>query len=99
MCWICDFKTLDAPHGPSAHAPWAPRRAFLLAAGAAAASPVLAQVDVGKSSAMRQLVPAASLENSATKQYAQVLAEARAKGALAPDNNPSSSGCAPSPRA
>ena len=88
MCWICDFKTLDAPHGPSAHAPWAPRRAFLLAAGAAAASPVLAQVDVGKSSAMRQLVPAASLENSATKQYAQVLAEARAKGALAPDNYP-----------
>ncbi len=37
---------------------------------------------------MRQLVPAASLENSATKQYAQVLAEARAKGALAPDNYP-----------
>mgnify|MGYP000140179040 CR=1 FL=1 len=92
MCWICDFKTPDAPTGPSAHSPWAPRRAFLLAAGAAAAtaaaSPALAQVDVGKASAMRQLVPAASLESSATKQYAQVLADARAKGALAPEHYP-----------
>ncbi len=92
MCWICDFKTSDAPHGPSARSPWAPRRAFLKAAGAAATvaatTPVLAQVEVGKSSAMRQLVPAASLENSATQQYAQVLAEARAKGALAPDHYP-----------
>ena len=92
MCWICDFKTPEAPHGPSAHSPWAPRRAFLLAAGAAAAtaaaSPALAQVDVGKSSAMRQLVPAASLERSATQEYSKVLAEARAKGALAPDHYP-----------
>ena len=67
-------------------------RPVLLAAGAAAAtaaaSPALAQVDVGKASAMRQLVPAASLESSATKQYAQVLAEARAKGALAPEHYP-----------
>ena len=63
MCWICDFKTSDAPTGPTVHSPWAPRRAFLLAAGAAAAtaaaSPALAQVDVGKASAMRELVPAA----------------------------------------
>jgi Zn-dependent protease with chaperone function len=49
---------------------------------------VLAQVDVGTASSMRKLVPAASLERSAGQQYAQVLAEARAKGALAPDDHP-----------
>jgi len=37
---------------------------------------------------MRQLVPAASLERSATQEYSKVLAEARAKGALAPDHYP-----------
>jgi len=88
MCWICDAKTPRAPRGPSTHSPWAPRRAFLLAAGAAVAAPVLAQVDVGTASSMRKLVPAASLERSAGQQYAQVLAEARAKGALAPDDHP-----------
>jgi Zn-dependent protease with chaperone function len=84
MCWICDAKTPS----PSGHSPWAPRRAFLLAAGAAAAQPALAQVQVGSSSGIRKLVPAETLENSATQQYSQVLAEARAKGALAPDNHP-----------
>ncbi len=92
MCWICDAKTPGTFNGPSSHSPWAPRRAFLLAAGAAATtlvtSPVLAQVDVGKSSAMRNLVPAEALEGSARQQYVQVLAQARAKGALAPDNHP-----------
>lgn len=92
MCWICDAKTPGAFTGASEHAPWAPRRAFLLAAGAAATtlvtSPVLAQVDVGKSSALRNLVPAATLERSATQEYSKVLAEARAKGALAPEHYP-----------
>ncbi|MGA8393449.1 MAG: M48 family metallopeptidase [Burkholderiaceae bacterium] len=88
MCWICDAKTPGALTGASEHAPWAPRRAFLLAAAAATAAPVLAQVDVGGASSMRKLVPAETLERSATQQYAQVLAEARAKGALAPDNHP-----------
>jgi Zn-dependent protease with chaperone function len=88
MCWICDAKTHGALTGASEHAPWAPRRAFLLAAAAATAAPVLAQVDVGGASSMRKLVPAETLERSATQQYAQVLAEARAKGALAPDNHP-----------
>lgn len=91
MCWICDAKTPQAPSGPSSHAPWAPRRAFLLAAGAAAtaaaAAPVLAQVNVGSASTLRNLVPADTLERSATQQYAQVLSEARAKGTLAPDNH------------
>jgi Zn-dependent protease with chaperone function len=37
---------------------------------------------------LRKLVPAETLENSARQQYAQVLAEARAKNALAPDGHP-----------
>jgi len=86
MCWFCDAKT--AAHAASPHSPWAPRRAFLLAASAAAAAPALAQVNVGSASGMRQLVPAETLESSARKQYAEVLAEARAKGALAPDSHP-----------
>ena len=36
--------------------PWMPRRGFLVLAGAAAATPVLAQVDVGAPSRMRGLV-------------------------------------------
>ena len=67
---------------------WHARRAFLLAAAGAAALPAAAQVDVGKSSAMRQLVPAEQLETSATQQYGQMLAQAKAKRALAPDNHP-----------
>ncbi|MBN9338839.1 MAG: peptidase M48 [Comamonadaceae bacterium SCN 68-20] len=68
--------------------PWNARRGFLLAAGAAAAGPALAQVDVGNASSMRRLVPAESLERSAVQQYAQMLAQARAQGALAADGNP-----------
>lgn len=85
MCFICDFKTASAP---STRSPWTPRRAFLLAAGAAAATPVLAQVDVGKASSVRKLVPADTLEKAAAQQYAQVLAEARSQRALAPEGHP-----------
>ena len=71
---------------------WAGRRAFLLGTGAAvltgAATPLLAQVNVGKSSGLRNLVPAEELEVGATQQYAKMLAEAKAKGALASPNNP-----------
>jgi len=88
MCWICDAKSSQALTGPSSHLPWSPRRAFLLAAGAAAAGPVLAQVDVGSASTLRNLVPAETLERSAHQQYSQLLSEAKAKGALAPDNHP-----------
>jgi Zn-dependent protease with chaperone function len=45
-------------------------------------------VDVGPSSGLRKLVPAEELEGAATQQYAQLLADARAKGALAPVGNP-----------
>ena len=65
----------------------------MLATAGAALLPVmpsaaLAQVDVGDASRLRQLVPAETLEGAATQQYSQMLAQARAKNALAPDNHP-----------
>ncbi len=82
MCFLCEAKS----------SAWSSRRAFLLAAGSAAivvpVAPALAQVDVGPSSNLRKLVPAEELENAASQQYAQLLAEARGKGALAPAGNP-----------
>ncbi len=83
MCWICDAKT-----DPAARRPWAPRRAFLLAAAGAAATPAPAQVDVGSASTLRNLVPAETLERSAQQQYSEVLAKARAQRALAGDGHP-----------
>ena len=80
MCFICEAK----------NSAWAGRRAFLLGAGTlatVAAIPALAQVDVGPASSMRRLVPAEDLETAATQQYSDMLAEARAKGALAPAGN------------
>ena len=82
MCFLCDSK----------NAAWPGRRAFLLAAAgsaaAAAAFPALAQVDVGKASQLRNLVPADELENAATQEYSKTMAEARSKGALAEAGNP-----------
>lgn len=68
--------------------PWQARRGFLLAGLAAAATPALAQVAVGDASRMRSLVPAETLEGSATQQYRQLLEQARAKQALAPEGHP-----------
>ena len=76
MCFICEAK----------HPAWTGRRVFLSAAGITAllaSAPVLAQVDVGPSSNLRMLIPAEQLENAATQQYSQLLADAQAKGALA----------------
>ena len=67
---------------------WNARRVFVLAAAGAAALPAVAQVDVGSASGLRKLVPAEQLETSATQQYGQMLAQAKAKGALAPDGHP-----------
>lgn len=78
MCQLCHAKS----------SPWAGRRGFLLAAGAAAAAPVLAQVEVGDASGMRKLVPAGQLEQAAQQQYGQMLEQARAKRALAPEGHP-----------
>ena len=76
MCFLCEAK----------HPAWTGRRVFLSAAGITAllaSAPVLAQVDVGPSSNLRMLIPAEQLENAATQQYSQLLADAHAKGALA----------------
>ncbi len=82
MCFACDAKN-SAGSG---------RRAFLLAAGGAAASavttPSRAQVDVGAPSGLRNLVPAEELEGAATQEYVKLLAEARSKGALAAPDSP-----------
>ena len=81
MCFLCEAK----------HSAWTSRRAFLLVAAAASASsaaPALAQVDVGASSNLRKLVPADEIEGAANQEYAKLLADARAKGALAPPGNP-----------
>ena len=67
MCLFCPTP------GVARSSPWSARRAFLLAAGASAAAPVLAQVDVGSASSLRKLVPAETLENSAAQQYQQAL--------------------------
>jgi predicted Zn-dependent protease len=70
------------------------RRLFtraLVAAGAGAALPALAQrdgIDVGQQSQFSKLVPAEQVEQAATQQYSQLLREARAKNALGPDNHP-----------
>jgi Zn-dependent protease with chaperone function len=68
--------------------PRASRRAFLLAAGCVLAVPALAQVNVGPPSSVRSLVPAGELEQAAAQQYGELLQEARAKKALAPDSSP-----------
>ena len=81
MCFLCEAK----------HSAWTGRRAFLLAAGATAVSagtPALAQVDVGGSSNLRKLVSAEELEGASTQEYSKLLADARAKGALASPGNP-----------
>ena len=92
MCLFCPPPSLAPPSEPSSRI-WPQRRGFLLATGAALALPTLpvpalAQVAVGDASRLRQLVPAETLEGAATQQYSQMLAQARAKNALAPDNHP-----------
>ena len=77
MCYLCTPKS----------SVWTARRAFVLAAGAAVVAPALAQVDVGKSSTFRKLVPAEQIEGAAAQQYAQMLAQARAQNVLATDSN------------
>ena len=81
MCFLCSAK----------NSAWAGRRAFLLASSASAlalaTTSVGAQVSVGNSSRLRSLVPAEDLEVAAAQQYAKMLADARAQGALANPGN------------
>ena len=83
MCFLCDTE----------NSAWPGRRAFLLAAAGSAATaalttPALAQVSVGNSSQLRNLVPAEELETAATQEYSKLLAEARSQGALAQPGDP-----------
>lgn len=89
MCLACYGapEAAESLHPGSSHR-WMPRRAFLLAAGTAAAAPALAQVQVDEASRLRTLVPAAELEAAAGQQYSQMMAQARQQGALAPDHHP-----------
>jgi Zn-dependent protease with chaperone function len=92
MCFLCDLKS-PAPAGSPARPEhvWSARRAFVLAGAASAAAaslPAAAQVDVGQSSSLRKLVPAAELEGAAQQQYGQMMAEARKKKTLVADSHP-----------
>jgi Zn-dependent protease with chaperone function len=78
MCQLCLAKSSF----------WSSRRGFLLAASSTVAGGALAQVNVGEASTLRKLVPAGQLENAATQQYSQLLEQARAKRALAPESHP-----------
>lgn len=86
MCFLCDLKqrSTDAP----AAGPWHARRAFLLAASAAAAAPAMAQVDVGKASSMRKLVPAEAIEQAGAQQFVATVQEAKKQNALVPAEHP-----------
>ena len=92
MCFLCELKSGGGPAAtPKPDHVWSARRAFLLAGSAAAvgaSADALAQVDVGKSSSMRKLVPAAELEGAANLQYGQMMEEARQQKALVPDHHP-----------
>ncbi|MEP6790387.1 MAG: M48 family metallopeptidase, partial [Ramlibacter sp.] len=63
---------------------------MFLPAAATVAQPQSAHegVDVGKSSSMARLVPAADVENAANQQYHQLLQQAAAKRSLAPPDHP-----------
>lgn len=92
MCFLCELKSPRpvVPVEQPEHV-WSARRAFLLAGSAAAvgaSADALAQVNVGKSSSMRKLVPAEELEQAAHQQYGQMMEEARQKRTLAPENHP-----------
>jgi Zn-dependent protease with chaperone function len=89
MCLACYGApgVAESLHPPASHR-WMPRRAFLLAAGAAAAAPALAQVQVDEASRLRNLVPAGELEAAAGQQYSQMIAQARQQGALASEGHP-----------
>ena len=71
----------------SSRAAWAGRRGFLATAATLAAAPAIAQVDVGKRSGFRKLVSADEIEQAAAQQYAKMMAQASAQGALLSPND------------
>jgi len=64
------------------------RRVAVLALLGVATAPAVAQVEVGSASGLRRLVPAGQLEQAAGEQYAQLLAQAKARRALAGAGDP-----------
>jgi Zn-dependent protease with chaperone function len=92
MCFLCDLKPSPAPDASAQAHRWSSRRAFLLAGAAATAGamalPAMAQVNVGKASRLRKLVPAEQIENAGSQQFVQTVEEAKAQNALLPDSHP-----------
>ena len=101
MCFLCpSYSPNDSANAPlqplhAATGLWSGRRSFLQLVGAttvagsvALPTAALAQVDVGNASGLRNLVPADTLETAATQQYHELLAKAKAQGALAPSTHP-----------
>jgi len=66
----------------------AQRRLFTGLLLAAAATPALAVIPECKRSVATKVIPASSVEGSARQQYAQMLGNARAQHAVAPENHP-----------
>ncbi|KQM76650.1 M48 family metallopeptidase [Xylophilus sp. Leaf220] len=91
MCRLCDLKT-PAPAASAGAGGLPPRtwtrRGFTALVAAGGTSAALAQVDVGQGSRLRGLVPAETLEQAAAQQYPELMAQARAQNALAPDSHP-----------
>ena len=86
MCLLCDLKSNTSAPPPR---PWQARRAFLLAAASSAATvPALAQVNVGKASSLRKLVPAEQIEKAGAQQFVATIQEAKKQNALMPQNHP-----------
>jgi Zn-dependent protease with chaperone function len=86
MCLLCDFKTRTPLN--TARGPWQARRGFVLAGLAGAALPAAAQVDVGKASSLRKLVPADQIERAGSQQFVQTVQEAQQQRALLPKDHP-----------
>ena len=98
---FCTDAVLALPHAAHCSCALHSRRTFgaaLLAGGAAASLPALAQQpqpadigvrkEVGKESRFTKLVPAEQVEQAAAQQYAQMMRGAADQRALGPDNHP-----------
>ncbi len=76
------------PPSPSCACAFAQRRLFTALLLGAAAAPALAVVPECQRSAATKLVPASQVEGAAQQQYAQLMRDARGKGALATEADP-----------
>lgn len=88
MCLLCDLKS-PANAESAQTARWSSRRAFLLASAAATVSaPTFAQVNVGRASSLRKLVPADQIEQAGAQQFVATVKEAQQKQALVANDHP-----------